>query len=473
MNRTDINKFYQNHTVDEDFDELKYLECFPDVFDYYQPYCKTENISDKKRLFHHCFIYQIARNEIEDIKVDESFDENFYEQMFPEVKNYYSFWTNIDKAQRLYHHYINYHQPSNNSYCLNLGEFKKQLQMDIEPPESFDPTIYKKLYLSNDLYFDSYNDAISLKQLMYHHYLNYGKAFGHSCDHDMMVFFHIPKCGGTSLHYGTLLPSLYAQYHCNKNYIYSIDWMDGDGRSLFSTISYSDNDRLKFNTQEFRNTSNFTAKRYNQGYLKRITTELNDTNLNLMLNHSALLCVIINAAGFQEYKKHLKNLISADQRYNKYIILREPIDLQMSIFYYLRDVGQWELTYGKFPKHMSFSEYIRHPDNYVNSWLIRIMALLTDQDIPNNEHAEICKQELNTFHKIGFLSYFNNFIDYLNTKYNWTPHTEASEIQSNKNTISKKEKLNDDDLALLQDKLYYEQKIYNHFLNQNISKRIT
>lgn len=453
----DINKFYQTYTVDEDFDELKYLDLFPDVSDYYQPYCKTKNISDKKRLFHHCFIYQIPRNEIEDIKVDKSFDENFYEQMFPEVKNYYFFWTNIDKVKRLYHHYINYHQSSNTLYCLNLDEFKKQLQIDKEPPESFDPTIYKKLYLSNDLYFDSYNDAIDSKQLMYHHYLNYGKTFGHSCDHDVMVFFHIPKCGGTSLHYGTLLPNLWKQYHCNKNYMYNVDWVGQNGQNLFTTISYSDNDK-------FRNAENFTD---NQGCLKCITMELNHTNLGLLINYSALLCIIFNAAGFKEHKKYLQDLIPEGQRYNKYIILREPIDLQMSIFYYLRDVGQWELTYGKFPKHMSFSEYIRHPDNYVNNWLIRIMALLTDQDIPNNEHAEICKQELNTFNKIGFLSQFDSFVDYLNTKYNWVPPMDVSEIQSNKNIISKKEKLNDDDLALLQDKLYYEQKIYNYFLNQN------
>jgi hypothetical protein len=457
----DINNFYEIYKVDEDFDELKYLECFPEATDYYQPWAKENNISKKQRLYHHCLLYCVNKEIIQNIMVDANFDANFYEAAYPEVKNYCVFWTNLDKNKRLYHHYINYHKSSDPPYCLNLNELKKQFHIDVEPPESFNPIVYKKLYLPNDPYFDSYNHIIGLKNLMYHHYLNYGKDFGHSCDHDVMVFFHVPKCGGTSLHYGTLLPSFYRQYHCKKNYIYNIDWMDKNNRNLFATISYSDNDSI---SSIFNKSYN---EKQNQGYLRRMTTELNETNLGVLLNNSKLLCIIFNAAGFQEHKKYLQNLIPVNQRHNKYIILREPIDLQMSTFYYLRDIGQWERTYGKFPKDMSFSEYIRHPDNYVNNWLIHKLAQLADEDIINDEHAEICKQELNSFHKIGFLAHFDNFIEYLYTKYNWMPHNPASTIHANKNDISKKEKLNEDDLALLQHKLSYEQEIYNHFLNKH------
>jgi hypothetical protein len=48
-----IDKFYQDHKVDINFDEIFYQDKYPDTKDFYQPYCRENNIDDKHRLFFH------------------------------------------------------------------------------------------------------------------------------------------------------------------------------------------------------------------------------------------------------------------------------------------------------------------------------------------------------------------------------------------------------------------------------------
>lgn len=49
----DINEFYKNNEVHEDFDHLYYVERYEKVANFYQPYCSENNISDRKRLYYH------------------------------------------------------------------------------------------------------------------------------------------------------------------------------------------------------------------------------------------------------------------------------------------------------------------------------------------------------------------------------------------------------------------------------------
>lgn len=53
----DICDFYNNHTVDPDFDELFYQQEYPETKDFYQPFCKENGISDRQRLFYHFKLY--------------------------------------------------------------------------------------------------------------------------------------------------------------------------------------------------------------------------------------------------------------------------------------------------------------------------------------------------------------------------------------------------------------------------------
>ena len=48
-----IEEFYENSFVENDFDETYYQDRYPDTKEFCQPYCRDNNISDRKRLFFH------------------------------------------------------------------------------------------------------------------------------------------------------------------------------------------------------------------------------------------------------------------------------------------------------------------------------------------------------------------------------------------------------------------------------------
>jgi hypothetical protein len=53
-----IEEFYQKNKLDNSFNEEQYLLLYPETKDFYQPYCKQNNIDDKQRLYFHYKIYQ-------------------------------------------------------------------------------------------------------------------------------------------------------------------------------------------------------------------------------------------------------------------------------------------------------------------------------------------------------------------------------------------------------------------------------
>jgi len=48
-----IEEFYKSNILDDNFDEISYLRLFPETLDFYQPYCKDHNITEKERLYYH------------------------------------------------------------------------------------------------------------------------------------------------------------------------------------------------------------------------------------------------------------------------------------------------------------------------------------------------------------------------------------------------------------------------------------
>lgn len=110
-------------------------------------------------------------NEFENLKVDENFDENFYEENYPDVKEYFFDITNIvSKRKRLYHHYLNYGK--------NLFKNKKELEEELLGPnfkvdENFDEKIYEKQNPEIADYFLPAAKLIDKRKRLYHHYLNY------------------------------------------------------------------------------------------------------------------------------------------------------------------------------------------------------------------------------------------------------------------------------------------------------------
>jgi hypothetical protein len=52
-----IEDFYRNNKVKESFDEKEYVLKNPEVANFYQPYCKDNNYSEKQRLYYHYILH--------------------------------------------------------------------------------------------------------------------------------------------------------------------------------------------------------------------------------------------------------------------------------------------------------------------------------------------------------------------------------------------------------------------------------
>ena len=59
-----IEEFYQNVMLNPFFDESYYIQTYPEVTDFFQPYCKDNNISEKKRLYFHWNLYGIDQGQL-------------------------------------------------------------------------------------------------------------------------------------------------------------------------------------------------------------------------------------------------------------------------------------------------------------------------------------------------------------------------------------------------------------------------
>lgn len=393
-----------------------------------------------------------------DIDIDPAFDEDFYQKQYPDTNDYYSdIIDKISKKTRLYHHYIKYGQFNNPPYYKNLSELMLSLGMETKPPASFNVDMYERLYLNGHQYFNEYRDTIPKSHIIYHHYLNYGKSGGYAVNYDVIVFYHIPKCGGTTVHSGLMLPNLFRQYYLNTNYIYQISWIDNNQTTLFITIAYSDNLAL---LKELSLSTDTTHPIYN------IYLQHNTKNLKIFHKYCHVLAITIKSAGFRRHSQYITDIVqhNTNRQYEQYTLLREPISLQSSTFYYLRDVGNWEKTHGIFDNGITFKEYINASEQLIKNWLIiNLLNLPNDYTLTIGD-AYSCIEKLEKFKLVGNLETFDNFANYLFNKYNWIDMRSDQLHHINKNTVSKKDKISDKNITKLKKQLKYDYFVYNHFV---------
>ena len=55
----DIEDFYNNNECNQFFDEINYAKLYPESREFYQPYCKQNNISEKQRLYYHWVLFGV------------------------------------------------------------------------------------------------------------------------------------------------------------------------------------------------------------------------------------------------------------------------------------------------------------------------------------------------------------------------------------------------------------------------------
>lgn len=154
----DIYEFYKTNTVDKNFDEVIYQKEFPETKDFYQPYCKHNNINDQHRLYFHCKIYNPTVLAIFTRKPENK----------RETKDLYIKPTN-GLANRLL--FIN--------SCLNFTDRFKFDKLnvcwtqtcgfsDIEFREIFDINVLDKkiIFIDEDEYLDASNQLIKLEDIV-------------------------------------------------------------------------------------------------------------------------------------------------------------------------------------------------------------------------------------------------------------------------------------------------------------------
>lgn len=108
--------------------------------------------------------------DIEEIKIEEDFDENFYEKQLPEVTAYYH-GSGYTKRQRYYHHYLNYGQ----GLYKNLKECEEKLLGNTDIDKNFDENLHEKIHPDVVNYLPNLIDMLGKRKIYYHHYINYSK----------------------------------------------------------------------------------------------------------------------------------------------------------------------------------------------------------------------------------------------------------------------------------------------------------
>lgn len=142
-----IEEFYKTNIVPLSFNEKFYANRFLETKEFYQPYCIDNNIDEKHRLYYHYKLF-FSNAELSDIdlfyinhSIDNDFDEDFYEQKNPHVKGFYESYCSqvgIDKKHRLYYHWFIYNCYDTaynyiNHYKLKWGfDFSQLHTNDIE-----------------------------------------------------------------------------------------------------------------------------------------------------------------------------------------------------------------------------------------------------------------------------------------------------------------------------------------------------
>ena len=157
-----------------------------------------------------------------------------------------------------------------------------------------------------------------------------------------------------------------------------------------------------------------------------------------------------------------------------FTILREPLERNKSVFYYLRDQGTWERNYGIF-EGMSFTDYV-HSELLPDSWIIRNIAGLPDNKPITAKEYDETRKVLSKF-KIGFMDDLPKFLSSLTKDFGFSgKYLKESKPVLNQNKVSRtKEKsdLSKQDLIVFTKRIAYDQKLYDHFKSAHNSIRKT
>lgn len=107
-----IKDFYLNNTIDNNFDVDFYREEYPDINNFYQPYCHNEGIDDRHRLFYHYKLYGYTNFKNAAEKNNQGFIPNISPRRYPNklavITSFFNpyNYANINKNYEKFAHHI-------------------------------------------------------------------------------------------------------------------------------------------------------------------------------------------------------------------------------------------------------------------------------------------------------------------------------------------------------------------------------
>lgn len=257
------------------------------------------------------------------------------------------------------------------------------------------------------------------------------------------VFYHKPKCCGTLIQYPIMMKNLRKKALVDFGQQLLHTTIIEDNRTVASFFSYVTCDLSPYKLEDIKQTY----------YLKIAFEELEN-----IIHKAHVLSLVISPAGFKSHQKY-EDAICKGEPLERFTVLRDPIDAQQSLFYYLRDFGSWERNFGMF-EGMTFGEYI-NSDKISDSWLIRNITGMPDDKPITEDDYDRCKNFLSSFALIGFKERFDDFLIEIEKRYQWK--YEHGGDFSNINDISSRSPISDHDLEKFNKIAHYDKKIYNYF----------
>lgn len=282
------------------------------------------------------------------------------------------------------------------------------------------------------------------------------------------VFFHTPKNAGT---YVCDVLWFSALYHLKTGRIFTrsikkIHIKAKDGREKFHIIVY-----------------NFPEDYFDRVIFTPIDKVTVSCDLDLFLSYRdkrrdeniKIYAAVINAAGFRSSDKFC-NLIKqmTGQDLKKFIVLRDPLDRECSLFRYLKsERSKHERTHNSI-KEESISDYLSS-NRVADSWLIRELLNMQDNEIITEDHYNACIKILDEF-DVGIIENVDLLIDKVlmecysynaNDVFIFLKNINPNRFNVNKNS-SEKFTLNIDEGAVnkFKERAKYDFMLYDHYSNK-------
>ena len=271
------------------------------------------------------------------------------------------------------------------------------------------------------------------------------------------IFYHIPKNCGTYV-YHSFLHSARA-YNQRKIQIIRIILEE---KFVIAKLIVIDN--LNFLNEYGKFTSLNSAK---------ITWNLSVEDLTEdILQRLSIHSVFIDGRGFRHTETSLKSLFLFLAKFSlhKFIILREPFSREQSLYHYLTsDKSKHEKTHGIF-KSDSFQEHIVSKQ-LQDSWLIRnLSGISSEVELTENYFNRSC-EVLNNFNVYDTKDTDTAIKEMLLKCFNIQEFDIESVANKKHDNIYIKIKFEDlpvDVQNTFKERKYWDQKIYEHFINKKV-----